>query len=518
MIAECGLVSRKKSKRVSKVLEQCPDIGKVIESFVQERNIGADAWRRTGVLTFDGNVRLREKVTYERIRTHLCEVYGRHFSYGTVVELCVARNKHRRSAKRYRGVAQVTTRRARKGFTLRYNPDSHWSSAFYKGLNELQYTNGVWMLNLNRDDASGFRLDTLTTCMQHPTPVVCGQETKTTRTDYVNRYPSVLQTSSYNFTGTAVTPELCAGIVKAATLHYKNPAKHAADLAMLKGKEELSPAFFLENITTHKPIDCIRVDGAMDEGPSHDEVQFWWTDWHMSRGKVATLVTTRSSGSSYMNSVELQNGCLALGHSNTFIPSTITGSCINPSTGKVDDDKVKENLDVAIDAYVSRVDGCPCGETCIHLFKGPQSDEYHLKRAKLAAFLKSKKKRAALRQSDPEVYSYFDKVWSVRNNHMMTGLPSYIFYLLCCYKAGCKHPLCIKGKQPDTPTTWYPGGPQLTQLPLPVPDRDRPWGWSSSTCTSNECAGHYSKPLFSNITECSDQQCWCEPPSVYLTL
>ena len=68
MVAECCLFSCKKSKRVSKVLEQYPDIGKVIESFVQESSIGADTWQRTGVLTFDGNDKLREKVTYERIR------------------------------------------------------------------------------------------------------------------------------------------------------------------------------------------------------------------------------------------------------------------------------------------------------------------------------------------------------------------------------------------------------------------------------------------------------------------
>ena len=46
-------------------------------------------------------------------------------------------------------------------------------------------------------------------------------------------------------------------------------------------------------------VDCVHVDGASDEGPSHDEVQFWWTCRHLKQGKVATLVTTRSSGSSY---------------------------------------------------------------------------------------------------------------------------------------------------------------------------------------------------------------------------
>ena len=38
----------------------------------------ADAWR-TGVLTFDGNRKVEEKVTYECIRKHLQEVYGKIF-------------------------------------------------------------------------------------------------------------------------------------------------------------------------------------------------------------------------------------------------------------------------------------------------------------------------------------------------------------------------------------------------------------------------------------------------------
>ena len=50
-------------KRVSKILQECPEIGNEIESFVQSHNVGADAWRRTGVLTFDGNLHRKEKVT-----------------------------------------------------------------------------------------------------------------------------------------------------------------------------------------------------------------------------------------------------------------------------------------------------------------------------------------------------------------------------------------------------------------------------------------------------------------------
>ena len=208
-----------------------------MEDFVKVNNVGADAWPRTGILTFDGNVRSTQKVTYEKIRQHLESVYKRHFSYGTVVQLCVARNKRRTSAKRYKGAAQITTRRARKGFQLHYIPDFHWCNAFYCGLDALQFKDGRDILNVNRDDASGFRLDTLVTHKQYSTPTVQGSEVLTTHTDYVNKYPSVLQTTSYNFTGTETTLEQCAGVVKASPIFPKNPAQHMADFNMLKSQK-----------------------------------------------------------------------------------------------------------------------------------------------------------------------------------------------------------------------------------------------------------------------------------------
>lgn len=245
IVAKKRFLAKKISKKTSKILSDCPDIDKVIEAYVQERNVGADAWRRTGVLTFDGNSKLKQKATYEGIRRHLEDVYGRKCSYGSVVELCISRNKRRRSSKRYRSVAKVTTRRARKGFTLRFNPDNHWSGALYRGLNRLQYRDGQNAVNINRDDAAGFRLDTLATNKQYSTPVVAGKDIITTRTDYVNRYPSTLQTTSYNFSGTATTPEMCAGVVKAPKVHEKNPTQHFADLEVLEKQDVFKPVFFL---------------------------------------------------------------------------------------------------------------------------------------------------------------------------------------------------------------------------------------------------------------------------------
>ena len=157
---------------------------------------------------------------------------------------------------------------------MRLNPDDHWSAAFYKGLNQLQYEDGTDMINMNRDDSTGFRLDTLTTCTQYKSTVVQGQQVLTTRTDYVNKHPSVLQTTSYNSYKTSTTGEVCVGVVKAAPLHQKKPAQHVADLCMLESKEELKPIFFNMHTGHPKSIECIPVDGALDEGPVHTEVQY----------------------------------------------------------------------------------------------------------------------------------------------------------------------------------------------------------------------------------------------------
>ena len=311
------------TKKVKNIVQKFPDIDNTIEAFVEASNVGADAWRRTGVLTFDGNTRLKTKVNYSRIQQHLQEKYNHKFSYGLVVQLCVARNRRHRAAKNYHGAARVTNRRARKGFELRYNPDTHWSNSLYKGLNFIEYTDGTEIININRDDACGFRHDTLARNSQHRSLVVDGKQILTTYTDYVNKYPSILQTSSYNFSKTHTAGELCAGVVKGQMIFPKNPAQHFADMLMLQEAPILQPAFISPKTREPKMVQCVRVDGATDEGPAHEEVQFWWTLHHMQEGKLVTLLSSRSSGSSHLNRVELQNGCLALGHCNLFIPSWI---------------------------------------------------------------------------------------------------------------------------------------------------------------------------------------------------
>ena len=129
------------------------------------------------------------------------------------------------------------------------------------------------MIIINRDDASGYRLDTLTTHCKHASPAVQDKDVLTTHTDYVNRHPSILQTTSYNFTGTKTTKEKCAGVVKAAKVFPKNLAQHFSDLQMLSELPEFSTVFYT-NSGSPKQIECVRVDGATDEGPSHEEVKY----------------------------------------------------------------------------------------------------------------------------------------------------------------------------------------------------------------------------------------------------
>lgn len=60
-IAKSRFLSRKITKKTSKILTECPNIGNVIEEYVKDHNVGADAWRRTGVLIFDGNASIKGK-------------------------------------------------------------------------------------------------------------------------------------------------------------------------------------------------------------------------------------------------------------------------------------------------------------------------------------------------------------------------------------------------------------------------------------------------------------------------
>ena len=173
---------------------------------------------------------------------------------------------------------------------------------------------------------------------------------------------------------------------------------------MLQEQPELH-SVFCNTEGDPKPIECIRVDGARNEEPSHEEVQYWWTERHLAQAKVVTLVTTRSSGSSYLNRGELQNGCLARAHSNLFILSTLDGSPISNETGKIDYDVLHKNLSTASDVYIQRCNHTPIGLTEINLYRGAKFDLN--KWENLLVYLKSSKnERRKLQEENPEHYMH----------------------------------------------------------------------------------------------------------------
>ena len=119
-VAERRFLKRRRSKRVGQVIRDCLDIGQEIESFVKSCGVGADSWRRTGALSFDGNTKVNKKATFKRVKEHLEEKYKRKIAYGTVVKLCQPRNKRRKSAARYKCLANVVQKCATKGFNVQY--------------------------------------------------------------------------------------------------------------------------------------------------------------------------------------------------------------------------------------------------------------------------------------------------------------------------------------------------------------------------------------------------------------
>lgn len=187
---------------------------------------------------------------------------------------------------------------------------------------------------------------------------------------------------------------------------------------------------------------------------------------------------------------------------------------MDSGTGKISESKLKENLDLAISAYISRVDGCPCGETGIKLVRGSDSEEFQKLSKSLLVFLKgSKKGKEALKLQEPALYAHFSDVWEVRNRHLVKGLPhNYIFFLRCCYSLECTHPRC---KIPQCGTdSWFPGGPSLSLIPMPVPDPKRPWGNTNCSSCKEFCSGHYSSMMV-NTADIKDGSVMM-PPSVSL--
>ena len=116
-------IRRKSTKNVNNMVAKFPDIGKVMESYAYKCDVGADRWRHVTYATFGGEKKCEKRLTFEKLRQHLITIYGRHFSIGTVAQLCAPRNERHRSSKRYHKAAKLRYQRAWKGYNNKLNPD-----------------------------------------------------------------------------------------------------------------------------------------------------------------------------------------------------------------------------------------------------------------------------------------------------------------------------------------------------------------------------------------------------------
>ena len=85
-------IRRRSTKFARDIVSRYPDIGKVIEEHARACDVGADQWRRTGLLTFGAQKKTEKRLTFENLRVYLEGYYNRPFSIETMVELCTKRN------------------------------------------------------------------------------------------------------------------------------------------------------------------------------------------------------------------------------------------------------------------------------------------------------------------------------------------------------------------------------------------------------------------------------------------
>ena len=165
-------------------------------------------------------------------------------------------------------------------------------------------------------------------------------------------------------------------------------------------------------------------------------------------------------------------------------------------TGEIDVAMMKKNMNEAIKVYIERVNNTPSMGTTIKLYPGVEQSSFHNRRNDLLIFLKgTQEKKAALKKEKPALFAHFEKVWMLRDSHMVSSsIPSkYAFVLKCCGSSDCIHPACT-GKPIDV--KWFDNGPSIgTIMPTPVVESKSGVNEICGKCSKKECAGHYQSSI-----------------------
>ena len=84
MLAKSRLLRRKSTKQKRNILERHPEIGEVMEKYAEACDVGADRWRRTGLLTFGGDQKKEKRLT-AGVQEYLKTYYGEHINLGLYI-------------------------------------------------------------------------------------------------------------------------------------------------------------------------------------------------------------------------------------------------------------------------------------------------------------------------------------------------------------------------------------------------------------------------------------------------
>ena len=86
MVAKMRMLRMKTTTQKRNIVNRHPEIGKVMERYAESCDVGADRWRRTGLLTFGGDQKKEKRLTYKRLQEYLISYYDEHISLG---KLCL---------------------------------------------------------------------------------------------------------------------------------------------------------------------------------------------------------------------------------------------------------------------------------------------------------------------------------------------------------------------------------------------------------------------------------------------
>jgi hypothetical protein len=487
--------------RESNILNKYPDVANALEEILQNRRVGADAWRRDSAFIMNTAQKKKAGSGVGGLRKELAE-RGYIMSRHTVRRLGVAARERVNASSRYKGAVKFRLKRNVKRLAAE-NVDSHFQLATKRSdAAILAMADPEKVAYVQRDDMAALALNAAPKNCQ-PLPTVVGQEHRVNKHEFVSSdMGTSIQATTYY--GRAVgrsgeAPEVNLMLVKANSKSPSTPHQHAADDAMLRRRlgeshghgdpSEVASSMLYSTQGKLKSVKIFDVDNGPDECVRRP-VRRWLAAEEMCGGPYRhpdlylshVQLTSLASGDTDQKGVERLNACgrQAIGSLclDVDVYQEQFGNCYDVDTGTVDDEKVSHMHAVMAEEYRSLLNGAPGlnGATIIAMpaatvDDGPEEREILTRAAALEKLCDphlSKIGREKMKVEHPALFEHWSFV-EKRRKHWESSSKYKVSYDLCG-KADCD--LC-EGHAPAG--TWgAPGTPAVGILPYPYPDPARP--------------------------------------------